>query len=399
VADELLPLLALFEELRTQADLPLGVDEYLQMVQALQAGFGLEDENDDLRKLCYLLWTNNRQEQKLLDYYFDLMLAQRRAEREKSQEVVESKTATAGSDIVEKKEPVPGPGGATAPPGPSETTAAGAEPPGAAPAATPAVKALDHLESAIARPDLHLDVVQAAHSMQATLQDNAFVFTGEYFPVTRRQMKQSWRHLRSLVRSGPRVVLNVPRTVQRIARDGLLIEPVLEPRRANRMELLLLVDRRGSMVPFHLLADRLVESAQKGGRLASSGVYYFYNVPQDRLYLTSALIKAESLRDIFSRLHKERTVALIFSDAGAARGRTSDERVATTGVFLKQLNGFVRRVAWINPMPEDRWAGTSAELIKASVPMFPFSRRGLYRAIDLLRGRSVSQYSTQGARS
>jgi uncharacterized protein with von Willebrand factor type A (vWA) domain len=202
-------------------------------------------------------------------------------------------------------------------------------------------------------------------------------------------MKQTWRHLRSLARLGRRVELNVKATVDKIARDGLLIEPVLEPRRSNRIALLLLVDRLGSMVPFHIQTERLVESAQKGGRLAQAGVYYFNNIPRDKLYLAPTLVKAQPLEEILNRLPVERTVALIFSDAGAARGRVVPPRVELTAAFLRRLKAAVRRVAWINPMPRGRWQGTTAEEIARLAPMFQFTRLELDRAIDLLRGRGA----------
>ena len=411
-----MPLLGLFTELRQQADLPLGVDEYLQMVQALQAGFGIDPQGIDhsaaLRRLCYILWTNSLQEQRKLDYYFDLMLQERQIAQDRTQTGLETAarptgeteqkatqdhSTTTGDEIREPtrkpqetiQEPdISGPGMA----GPAIEVRG--EP--GSPTFTPESIAKRHLESALAQPGLVLDVGQAARSMQAVLPESGFILTGEHLPVTSRQMKQTWRHLRSLVRSGPRVVLNIHKTVEKIARDGLLVEPVLEPRRANRIELLLLVDRLGSMAPFHILADLLVESAQKGGRLAQAGVYYFNNVPRDRLYLTPALVKAHMLDAILSRLHQERTVALIFSDGGAARRHNVPERVALTAAFLRRLNGSVRRVAWVNPMPKERWPDTSAEDIARLALMFPFSRKGLDDAIDALRGRGSLQLSSRG---
>ncbi len=404
---ESLPLLELFDELRRQADLPLGVDEYLVMLQALQAGLGVDHHGDDhdaaLRRLCHILWTNSLQEQKILDYYFDLMLEKRRlaaktraaggatgAAPGKAESAIPSGKEQEGKAVAEMSTPV-GPSGSAAA-GPL-TAGVGRPPMGVG------VGALARAATAAAvasRPDLVVDETQAARAFQAALQaapapTRQFVLAGDYLPVTRRQMKQSWRHLRSLMRFGPRVVLNVPATVQKMAHDGFLIEPVLEPRRANRIEVLLLVDRQGSMVPFHILADRLVESAQKGGRLARAGVFYFNNAPRDRLYLAPALVKARLLPDILSHLHPDRTVALIFSDAGAARGRQVQARVDLTAAFLQHCRSAIRRWAWINPLPQDRWAGTTAEDIAKLIPMFPFSRRGLDDAIDILRGRRLPQ--------
>ena len=44
-------------------------------------------------------------------------------------------------------------------------------------------------------------------------------------------------------------------------------------------------------------------------------------------------------------------------------------------------------MAWLNPMPQERWAGTTAEAIAQQVPMFEFNRAGLEQAIGALRGQ------------
>ncbi|MBW4446633.1 MAG: hypothetical protein KME38_07085 [Spirirestis rafaelensis WJT71-NPBG6] len=208
----------------------------------------------------------------------------------------------------------------------------------------------------------------------------------DYFPVTRRQMKQSWRYLRRLVREGPAIELDVEATVSQIGQQGILLNPVLVPRRVNRTELLLLIDDDGSMVPFHALAERLVETALKGGRLGKAGVYYFHNCPVDYLYRDRTHSQAESLKAVLEQLIKSRNVALIFSDAGAARGGLSAERIELTKDFLQQLHSSVRYVAWLNPVPRSRWATSSAGAIARFVPMFEVTRQGLDDAINALRG-------------
>jgi uncharacterized protein with von Willebrand factor type A (vWA) domain len=240
-----------------------------------------------------------------------------------------------------------------------------------------------------------VDEVQVvAQAVQAARRDDDipakhFLLSTEYFPVTRRQMKQSLRYLRRMVREGPRTELDVEATVSKIGRQGVILEPVLVPARMNRTELLLLLDQDGSMVPFHILSRRLAETALRGGRLGKAGIYYFHNCPTDYLYRDSVLYEEESLDDVITQVHHERTVALIFSDAGAARGGFNQERVELTETFLNRLKPQVRHVAWLNPMPRSRWLGTTANSVACLVPMVAFSRRGLDDAIDVLRGRGV----------
>jgi uncharacterized protein with von Willebrand factor type A (vWA) domain len=75
-----------------------------------------------------------------------------------------------------------------------------------------------------------------------------------------------------------------------------------------------------------------------------------------------------------SRLH---TYVLVISDAGAAKGYLNKGRVAATGFiqnkdgqyeldnnsFFSKLLSLTKDVVWLNPMPRNRWKGTSAELI------------------------------------
>jgi uncharacterized protein len=121
--------------------------------------------------------------------------------------------------------------------------------------------------------------------------------------------------------------------------------------------------------------------------LGEAAVYYFHNCPIDYLYHDAKHQRAESLEAWFGQMSRSRSVVLIFSDAGAARGGANPERIEATQKFLAALRHQVRYIAWLNPMPEVRWDGTSAEAIAQVVPMFEISRKGLDGAISALRGR------------
>jgi uncharacterized protein len=232
------------------------------------------------------------------------------------------------------------------------------------------------------------DEIQIAKAMRKSehRNSNAGSLT-DYLPVTQRQMKQSWRYLRRFVREGVPTELDVAATVRHIAQNGMLLNPVLVPPRRNQTELLLLIDQDGSMVAFHSLSVRLMETASRGGRLGDAGVYYFHNCPIDYVYHDPKHQQAEPLGNWFGQVSRSRSVVLIFSDAGAARGGANPERIAGTKKFLAELRPQVRYVAWLNPLPKARWEGTSAEAIAQLTPMFEISRQGMDGAISALRGR------------
>ncbi len=157
--------------------------------------------------------------------------------------------------------------------------------------------------------------------------------------------------------------------------------------RVNRVELTLLLDVDGSMVAFHRLGERLRLTAMRGGRLGRSHLYYFHNCPLDFLYCDRTRTDYERLDRVVAGLSPRHGAVVIFSDGGAARGGYSEERLRMTERFLGQLRSRVRYVVWVNPMPRERWGGTTAGAIALRVPMVGCDRAGLQRAMKILRGR------------
>lgn len=349
---EQLPLLELFIQLQ-DAGLPLGIDDYRAMLHALQSGFGVKDRAA-LKRLCHILWVRSPDEGRLLDYHFEQMIPQQvdtkinpPAVKKVSRQII---NLPVSSSFTPDKVTV------------SEMT----------------IQMDDEIQVAQA--------VQASSHSYERLSTRYIPFD-EYFPVTRRQMKQSWRYLRRPARDGAPVELDVEATVNEIGRAGIFLEPVLVPARINRAEILLLFDHSGSMVPFHILSNRLMETVQRGGRMGKVNIYYFHNCPKEYLYRDPAHWEAESIKEILNRRYSQGTGILVFSDAGAARGGFNQKRADLTEAFLKQFKGRFRYIAWLNPMPRSRWFGTTAENIMHHVPMFDLSRQGLDSAISVLRGR------------
>ena len=247
--------------------------------------------------------------------------------------------------------------------------------------------------------DLNDEVAIAQALQQMAPGKRSYAIAQDYLPVTQRQLKQSWRYLRQLVREGIATELDIEATTQQIAQCGMLLEPVVVPPRQNRTELLLLVDQDGSMAAFRSLAERLTETAARGGRLGKMGIFYFRNCPIGSLYRDPLHLDAEPVADVLAQLRRDRTVVLIFSDGGAARGGFSRDRVTATTEFLAKLQSQVRRVVWLNPMPQSRWAGTTAAEIARSVPMFEATRQGIEGAIGTLRGRYHGKVQRGGDRA
>ena len=357
------PLKELFYRLRDHG-LPLGIAEYMALLRSLQAGIGLSNQTS-LKQLCKALWIKSDEEALLFNRLFDQMLAQLIAPEETESSAQRTLSPQESEESFEHapetKQPEPAPLAEGLPS--QETSLKTSEP--------------SEIVQAIRRGQHNQELDRPKYSLLT-----------EYFPVTRRQMKQSWRYLRRPVREGPPVELDISATVEKISREGLFREPVLLPRRSNRAEIVLLIDQDGSMVPFHALSRQLIETVSRGGLLQQTNVYYFHDYPSEYVYMDSTRLQARQVLEVLMSFDTYTNV-LVVSDAGAARGHLDRERIKQTGDFIQKLAHRVRRFAWINPLPNARWANTTAGEIARLVPMFDMSRRGLEDTINTLRGRYV----------
>ena len=108
--------------------------------------------------------------------------------------------------------------------------------------------------------------------------DRGLVLVPQY-PLTAREVAQAWRHLRRPVRSGPAMELDVEATIAARARRGVATPPVLVPRRRNAVRLLMLIDRQGSMTPFHGYVDYVVGAIRHAARIDDVQAVYFHDLP------------------------------------------------------------------------------------------------------------------------
>lgn len=450
MATDSLPLLELFTRLR-DSGMPLGIDEYQLALKAMSKGFGVGDRAALLR-LCETLWTKTEEERQRLAYHFEQLMPPRIDSDVESQMPLQPSrqflspayialavglvvgVGAAAMVWVYRDKPVPAAPTAQTPP--AETSL----PPSPAP---PQSSEIEEVPKETIKPPMleeetrwiwlifigiialttglllitwlsqwllkrspskapklssdkfskgtqaiH-DEIEAARAQQRSTNRARFSAGGQYLPITQRRMKQSWRYLSRPVREGVPTELDVEATIQRIGQQGSALEPVLVPPRTNRAALMILVDQDGSMTPFHKLTERLVTTAQRGGRFGMTHVYYFHNCPVGCLYRDAICLEDAPLDEIFDQLPMERLSTLIVSDAGAARQGYNSYRCQETQAFLDVLFQRVRHAAWLNPLPKERWSGTTAAEVAQMIPMFGCNRAGLDEAIEVLRGRKT----------
>jgi uncharacterized protein len=272
---EELPLLDIFNSLRRHG-LPLGVEEYLVVVRSLEAGFGISDRQE-LEQLCCILWAKSEEENHLIRRLFGEMWRHSPAESGKEDKSTENDISN-----------LPTPEDLQVP---SDETPSLDEP-------------LPNLETT---PTITPEPVQAVQAVRSSRKDRemkrpSYMLLTEYFPVTKRQMKQCWRYLRRPVRQGVATELDIEATVAKIGGEGILLQPVMMPPRTNRTDLVLLIDQEGSMVPFHDLSRQLVETAERGGRLRTTNVFYFHDYPDEYLYRHPAMLDAKAVSEVLEEI-------------------------------------------------------------------------------------------------
>jgi len=340
-----LPLLKLFTDLRA-AGLTLGIDDYRLALRALQLGHGTRDDNA-LANMCRTLWVKSEDDESRFKPVFERVM---------------------GFAPPLRSEPKPGLGATGNNPLPMD------EPVKEKVVLEPGEPVMGPVNGEESDPVVVSMLVRHSTSSE------------DYFPITRQQMKQSWRRLPRTAREGPPVELDIDATIEKLNREKFLYELVLMARRV-RINLDFLVDQEGSMAPFHILSRQLAQTGLHAGRLDKTTTFYFHNCPIKYLYKDPSLYKSNTVKEFLTKLDDGRTSVLIFSDAGAARGFYSHDRLDETDRFLKKLKKNARRVVWLNPMPQFRWYGTTASLIAELVPMFELSREGVGRAVGVLCGK------------
>ena len=224
---------------------------------ALRAGFGLSSR-DELRELCVHLWAKSPVEAEVVRAAFaNLADAELLAD-------------WSPADVA-----VPEPGGPICNLSPYRSD--DDEEAGPALATLPR-RGMEESAEAGAVSRLIMILISISTPAYQRRVDRGLVLVPQY-PLTAREVAQAWRHLRRPVRSGPAMELDVEATIAARARRGVATPPVLVPRRRNAVRLLMLIDRQGSMTPFHGYVDYVVGAIRHAARIDDVQAVYFHDLP------------------------------------------------------------------------------------------------------------------------
>ncbi|MEA5467652.1 hypothetical protein [Spirulina sp. 06S082] len=343
---------------RVRQDFQIGTSEYLAALQALRGGWGNNEE--DLREMLQLLWCHSLSQQDHFLGFWDaskVSLAEKKTESDRDRQ--QQSVSPASTDLSPKSDAI----------------------------ANTITHEIGPLKQQTA---YRFAPVPTRAPLTAMDSEMPAVFPTD-FPLSRRAMIYHWQYINRPVKDGSEDVLDVSETVERAARQGFFLSPAYTRQETNHAHLLLLIDRNGSMTPFHPLTRELVKTARWESSLAKLDIFYFHNVPATSIYRDPYLMESVLLAEVLKMCDRNTSV-LVVSDGGAARGYRSLARVQATTEFLLDMGEKTSYIAWLNPIPKNRWYRTSAQFIADRVPMFPMDNQGLSHAIDTIMGKKLSQY-------
>jgi uncharacterized protein len=340
-----MPMLDLFQQLR-DAGMKLTVQDYELLRQAVGDDYELTNW-DNLRDICRLLWVKPslNYDREIFDREFDRYHTAKEQEFDRwlgtqQPETDPGQTPSINFGVLPQIPPR------------KQTLAASSQLKYDAPPIGEGVNAVkqNRPKSSRFRPDFTVQV-----------------------PILQTIFQQTWRALRRPITDLRLSELDVFATVERIGQEGFFSDIITRPMVQKKAELLLLVDDSNAMLPFTPVIQPLVQLVLNR-RISPALIYRFNQYPTNYLYQWHHPLRGESLDRVLGRLNRQRTVVIILSEAGAASSLYHQERVIGTGKFLERLLPCVREVLWLNPLPYERWANTTAAAIQMAMAgrMVPF---------------------------
>lgn len=378
------PLYGLFLQLRRRG-FPLGVDDYAALRQALRLGFGWRS-SESLRNLCCSLWAKSRSQREILTALFDQL--------EIESWDLDQELAAAQIETSER---------------PSELSPSSREPAATTESeSVPEAAPIPVMQTSSKLPLIDLTGID--------LPLRPFVFSHQ-FPLTPSDISKQWTHLGGRKAKGILEEVDVDATIELRCRQGFAGAIVQRPREEKTVSrVLLLVDQQGSMAPFEQFVEMVWHTIKRSGYAKSVRPYFFHDEPgaaveeslltsisnqpfpviddvldqiaplaSGYIYRDKELLTPIAIEELLESLTSGGS-AIFVSDAGAARGQYSLQRLVDTISFLKVLKNKNQSFVWLNPLPSSAWQGSTAEQIARHVPMFTLDRNGLRGALAVLKG-------------
>jgi uncharacterized protein len=356
----MLPFWHFFHQIETELSYERWIDKYKIFLDTLQSGVVPLNEADNyatFRQFCRVLYLQDIRHESRFDALLDAAIL---TEEKFLQDLISAKELL--KDAEKSPEKPTNNSQIDKPVFPTGTTVSGNSSNSETTTPRRRAKTTEQFFEPQFRNTFSLD--QSSNPQNAKRSEN-YLHTDEFLPVTRREMTKAWQYFRRKENKGPSTQIDILATALHIARKGGFTEPIFHKQVANRSgSLFIFADMRGSMTPFHEMVRRFVATAQAEGGATPVPVFYFQNVPSGFVFLEPNLSTPIRLADAVKSANRLLSLAIIISDAGAARGSSDPLRRAHRGdatqQFLSVISEHMAHTLWLNPLPRHRWADTAA---------------------------------------
>ena len=209
-----------------------------------------------------------------------------------------------------------------------------------------------------------------------------------------RNIKVALRRLRKFAREGAADQLDLEDTINSTARNGGWLDIKMVPERHNAVKVLLMVDVGGSMDPHIRMCEELFSAART--EFKHLEYFYFHNCIYESLWRENRRRRAGGMGtwDVLHTYPADYKLVLVgdatmspyeISHPGGSVEHWNEE---AGEAWLRRLVRTYPQVAWLNPMPQDRWRyfpsiGMVSEILEGR--MYPLTIEGLDDAMRGLR--------------
>ncbi len=207
-----------------------------------------------------------------------------------------------------------------------------------------------------------------------------------------RNIKVALRRLRRFAREGAADELDLDDTINSTARNGGWLDIKMVPERHNAVKVLLMFDVGGSMDPHIRMCEELFSAART--EFKHFEYFYFHNCIYESLWRENRRRRAGGTAtwDVLHTYPSDYKLVLVgdatmspyeLSHPGGSVEHWNEEAGET---WLRRIVRTYPHVAWLNPMPQDRWSyfpsiGMISEILDER--MYPLTIEGLD---DAMRG-------------
>ena len=224
-------------------------------------------------------------------------------------------------------------------------------------------------------------------------EDRQFQNLDDSLQLGTRNIKLALRKFRKMTRKGENWEFDLDGTIKETAKNAGYLELNYLREKLNDINLIVFFDVGGSMDPFVKVCEELFSAAKS--EFKNLEYYYFHNciyesVWKDNLRRNDERIKTQDILNKFNKNHK----ILIVGDASMAPyeltnpgGSIEHWNNESGEEWIKKINSYFYKSAWLNPVHEDHWDYTSTiKMISTLMDknMFPLTIGGISDAVGYL---------------